>query len=122
MLGWRRCSLYGKDFFADTAPILELKHVVQQQSNGETSSSAENFQAHRLPTSRNPDEGDNKDASPSEDGHGHAWEAAGPRTISQAAAASRRISAQRAKAKILTTKGLARLGSEYSWVLSSCKR
>jgi hypothetical protein len=57
-------------YFGDTAPVLELKDVVQQQSNAETSSTAENIQARRLPTSGNPDGGVDRDSSPSDNGHG----------------------------------------------------
>jgi hypothetical protein len=49
---------------------LELKDVVQQQSNAETSSTAKTIQARRLQTSGNPDDGGDSDGSPSDDEHG----------------------------------------------------
>jgi hypothetical protein len=57
-------------YFADTAPVLELKDVAQQQSNAETSPTAENIQARGLKTSGNPDDGGDSDGSPSDDEHG----------------------------------------------------
>jgi hypothetical protein len=56
--------------FCRQAPVLELKDVVQQQSNAETSSTAKTIQARRLQTSGNPDDGGDSDGSPSDDEHG----------------------------------------------------